>query len=394
VGHLIWTYALLLFLALGACPQSAHAAQRRSLAEPPPAPLLPAEEAWAVDLRSAPSAEGALDSSRVYVPLQSGLLVALERETGATAWSIEVEGGSRPSVRDGLVFIAGADGLRAVQSASGEQRWAAPLGAELRAPLVLEGEVLLALVAPGELRAFRSSDGQPLWQRAIDMSGPVSLAADGNAVVVCAGDRLARISLKEGALLWEQRLGGVLSAQTLAGDRVFVGSTDNHFYALEADTGRLAWRWRLGADVAGAAVDDRLVYVASLDQLLRAFRRGNGNQVWQRQLATRTVAPPSTFGRIVLVSGNDPTLSTFNAETGAPVSTFTAAADLQGVPLVDPELRPFRVAMVAVTREGRVIGLRPVGLMFREPPVVPLKTLPGASLPREPFLPPTLRPVE
>ena len=84
-----------------------------------------------------------------------------------------------------------------------------------------------------------------------------------------------------------------------------------------------------------------VVYVASLDNLLRALRRGSGNQVWKRNLSTRTIAPPSTFGGIVLVSGNNPTLSTFNATTGEPIASFSLAADLQGVPLVDTTLEPF-----------------------------------------------------
>jgi outer membrane protein assembly factor BamB len=192
---------------------------------------------------------------------------------------------------------------------------------------------------------------------------------------------------------WERELSGVLGRPTLAGDRLFVGSTDNHLYALDAASGRLAWpRWRAGGDVVGAAADDRLVFVASLDNLLRALRRGSGNQVWKRDLATRTIAPPSTFGGIVLVTGNSPTLSTFNALTGDPIGSFSVAADLQGVPLVDANPKPFRVAMIVVTRDARAIGLRPTGMMFREPPLTPLPALPGRSLNREPLTVPKLHP--
>jgi WD40 repeat protein len=177
----------------------------------------------------------------------------------------------------------------------------------------------------------------------------------------------------------------VLSRLTAAGDRVFVGSTDNNFYALEASTGRLAYRLRTGGDVVGAAANADFVYVASLDNLLRGLRRGSGNQVWKRNLTTRTVAPPSTFGGIVLVTGNDPTLTTFDATTGMPIATFSVAADLQGVPLVDSTPEPFRVAIVVITRDARAIGLRPTGMMFREPPLTPIQTLPGRPLSREPF---------
>jgi hypothetical protein len=114
--------------------------------------------------------------------------------------------------------------------------------------------------------------------------------------------------------------------------------------------------------------------------------------VWKRNLTTRTIAPPSTFGGIVLVTGNDPTLTTFDATSGMPIATFSVAADLQGVPLVDSTLEPFRVAIVVITRDARAIGLRPSGMMFREPSLAPIQTLPGRPLSREPFSIPNSQP--
>ncbi len=186
-------------------------------------------------------------------------------------------------------------------------------------------------------------------------------------------------------------MSGTLSPAAVVGDRLFVGSTNNYFYALDTRTGRLLWRYQLGGDVVGAAADERFVYVASHDNMLRALRQGSGNQVWKRSLTTRTTAPPSTFGGIVLVSGNNPTLSTFNATTGDPIDKLALAADLQGVPLVDSTLKPFEVAIVTITRDARAIGLRPTLMMFRELPVTPLQALPGRLLNREPFQLPTLQ---
>jgi hypothetical protein len=50
---------------------------------------------------------------------------------------------------------------------------------------------------------------------------------------------------------------------------------------------------------------------------------------------------------------------------------------------VDPDLQPFRVSMVVITADGRAIGLRPSGMMFREAPAGPLTELPGRQLQRE-----------
>ena len=56
-----------------------------------PVPLLPAEQAWTFMLDAPPSADGAMDEDRVYVPVQGGTIRAFERETGAQVWMAPVE---------------------------------------------------------------------------------------------------------------------------------------------------------------------------------------------------------------------------------------------------------------------------------------------------------------
>ena len=327
-----------------------------------------------------------MEPSRAYIPLQAGQLVALDRETGATEWSADVATSWPPLVHDGVVYVAGDGHLHALSGTSGAAVWSVALDIGLKSPLAFQDGVLVALLDTGEVRALRSSDGQVLWTRTLTAeAGPASLTTDPTSVWLSRGGRLTRLALADGMVLWERELPGTLSPPTVAGDRLIVGSTDNTLYAFDRETGDLAWpRWRSGGDVVGATADDRFVYVASLDNLLRALQRGSGNQAWKRELTTRTTAPPLTFGGIVVVSGNDPTLSTFDARTGAPIGTLSVTADLQGALLIDPDLKPFRVAMIAVTRDGRAIGLRPVGVMFREPPLTPLAALPGRALQREP----------
>jgi outer membrane protein assembly factor BamB len=267
------------------------------------------------------------------------------------------------------------------------------LEAELAAAPAIQGDAIFVLAKPNQLLALNRTKGSEAWRHKIEM--PIdspTLVADAAGIFVSSGSRLSRHAESDGHLEWERELPGVLSRPTPGGDRVYVGSTDNNFYALDASTGRLAYRSRTGGDVIGATANADFVYIASLDNLLRALRRGSGNQVWKRNLSTRTIAPPSTFGGVVLVTGNDPTLTTFDATSGTPIATFSVAADLQGVPLIDSTPEPFRVAIVVVTRDARALGLRPTGMMFRELPLTPIQTLPGRPLSREPYSIPNSQP--
>jgi outer membrane protein assembly factor BamB len=370
---------------LGACPQPVGG-QQNTTRKPLPVPLLPAEQAWNISLASPPSAPGALDETRAYIPLQSGEIVALNRETGVREWSVSIASSWAPIVSDGVVYAAGADQVQAVHASGGGPIWRTTLNVDVVTAPALQGNLLLLLLKPDQLVALRRSDGSEAWRYTIETpSGSPMMVADATGVYVASGSRLSRYDGRDGHLEWERELPGALSRPAPAGNRVFVGSTDNNLYSLDASSGRLAYRSRAGGDVVGAAANDQFVYVASLDNLLRGLRRASGNQVWKRNLTTRTIAPPSTFGGIVLVTGNDPTLSTFDAATGTPIGNFLLAADLQGVPLVDSTPEPFRVAIVVVTRDARAIGLRPTGMMFRELPLAPIQTLPGRPLNREPL---------
>ena len=163
-----------------------------------------------------------------------------------------------------------------------------------------------------------------------------------------------------------------------------MGSTDNFFYALDADDGDLVWKWRNGGDVIGASTDGDIVYFASLDNMIRAVNRGNGNQRWHMSTNTRPVFPPRALSGIVVLPGLMPAVTAFVGKTGAVMGTL-AAGNLVGAPLIDPAMKPFRVALVTITREGVVEALRPAGLMYREAALTPISVLPGRTIGRERF---------
>lgn len=347
-------------------------------------PLLPAEEAWHAVLPAAPSADGALDPERVYVPLDNGRVIALDRETGAHRWTAELLTRWPPLVADGQVYIAASQAVSALDAATGATRWRATLPREVMGPMAMGAGRLLVLVSPDEVWALHPADGSQLWRRALGGEARASgIAADHASAYVSAPGAVVSLALVDGQLRWRQALAGMLSVPAVARDRVFVGSTENFLYALDPETGSHEWHWQAGGDVIGARVDGDRVYYATLDNILFAINRGNGNQLWKEDIGMRPSVPPSAFGGIVVVSGID-RLATFDARTGARIADWNAPDRLQGSPLVDPALRPFRVAIVAITRDGRAIALRPTGMLFAEGVPVPLAALPGRPLLREP----------
>lgn len=379
------------------CPHASDGAQAQSAqrhdaivrmfreTRPAPAPLVPFEQAWTLTLRFPPSASGAIDDERVYIPLRQNLLVALDRETGLLAWIRPIETTTPPAVGGGSVFVVSRGAVWALEAATGTYLWSVPIETPVTAPLLWDNGWLIAIAEPGEVLAFRAADGRLVWRQPVGATSPHAAVPGGEAALYfsLSDGRVLALALETGARLWERQFPGTLSPPAAARDRVLVGSTDNFAYALDPESGREAWKWRNGGDVIGIAVDGELVYIASLDNILRAVNRGNGNQRWRKPTGTRPVLPPRAFGGIAVLPGLMPAITVFVGETGAVMGTHAAQGDLVGPPLMDPAPHPFRVAFVTITREGVVEALRPAAMMFRETAPVPVAVLPGRAVARE-----------
>jgi outer membrane protein assembly factor BamB len=398
---------IVILLTWGACPDTLVARQtlpppkagedpfaRFRKLDPDPVPLVPTERAWFVSMPFAPLGGGAMDAERVYIPLREDWLFALDRETGALAWRREIDTATAPLVVDGSVIVVSRSQLRALDASTAEDIWTIPLTATTTAPLATHNGMVIASVEPGIVIAFRPADGQELWRHSFGAVSPYMPAfSNENLLFTLADGRVVALHSSDGSVVWEQKLPGMLSEPATAPDRVFIGSTDNFFYALDASDGRLEWKWRGGGDVIGAAFDGKLVYFASLDNIVRAVNPGNGNQRWKKETTTRPMLPPLALEGVVVVPGLNPALTVFVGKTGGLMGTYLAQnasgapQTLLGPPLIDPALTPFKVTIIAITRDGLVEGLRSAGLMFREPAVTAFGTtfpaLPGRPVMRE-----------
>ncbi len=387
-----------LVLSWGACPDRVDAAQdipppkpgedpfaRFRKLDPFPAPLLPAERAWQVSV-PIPSAGGALDQGRVYVPVRDGWLMALDRETGVSAWTRQIDTSSPPVVGNDAVYVVTTSMIHALDPATGEDRAAWAQTEPLAVPMTWHDGWLVTAQESGSISARQERAGQLVgWSRDLGSKARHPAVAGDSAWFVSLEDgRVVALARADGATLWEVKLPGLLSEPAIAPDRVLIGSTDNFFYTLDADTGELKWKWRGGGDVIGAAFDDDRLFFTSLDNIIRSVNAGNGNQRWKKETGTRPVFPPRAFSGVVVVPGLKPALAVFAGRTGASIGIYETLEPLMGKPLIDQALPPFRVALVTITRAGIVEGLRPTGLLFREPVPTLLTPLPGRPLTREP----------
>ncbi|HMU61310.1 MAG TPA: PQQ-binding-like beta-propeller repeat protein [Gemmatimonadales bacterium] len=210
----------------------------------------------------------------VYVGSTDGILYAINRTDGTPRWTFETGGpiASSPAVSGDLVYISSLDGnIYAVEAATGTKRW----------EFATEGE--RRFTAPGIHGAIPRTERMP---------DPFDV---------------------------------FLSSPTVAGGTLYIGSGDQHIYALDAATGALRWSFATGDVVhASPAVVDGVVYIGSWDRNLYALDAATGTERWHYTTGNDTTiynqigiaSSAAVVDGLVFVGGRDGHFHVVDAKTG------------------------------------------------------------------------------
>ena len=234
------------------------------------------------------------DGGILYVATGYGEAIAMLAESGAEIWrrNVGVPLRGAPTVVNGRLFTVTNDNqLYALNIEDGGVAWthigiaedAGIIGAA--SPAVGSG-VVVAPYSSGELIALRVENGRLLWADSLtrtrratplaelnDINGSPVIDRDIVIAVGHAGGMVA-IDLRSGTRLWEQEIAS-LQTPWVAGDFVFVVTTEAQIVCLVRNTGRIRWvrqlpryedeeRRREAIEWSGPVLaSDRLIVVSS-----------------------------------------------------------------------------------------------------------------------------------
>jgi len=322
--------------------------------------FFPLHTIWTVSLSDRPGAAPLFIASVGYVPIAGKRLAAYDLVDGRQAWLVEADARAQPAASDELLFVAEEGALSALRTADGSRVWRVPLDHELATPLVLRDEWLIAADQTTVL-SFHAADGRLAWRRDLGSRAHAAPALAADAVYVPIADgRVVALRRETGATIWEKKLGGPANDLLALEDRLYVGSHDNFFYALDPKDGTVLWRWRTGGDVIGLPVaDERRVYFVSLDNTLYALNRRSGGLEWRRPLPLRPSSGPIRAGNTLVVSGSDATLYGFQIANGQPAGSVPVGA-LTAPPFVSsgPPPAPLLITVTDDLGKGASITAR------------------------------------
>ena len=152
----------------------------------------------------------------------------------------------------------------------------------------------------GELIALSLDNGNVYWKFSTDSPIGESSPAYGSGVVYIGdlGGWINAVSANDGKKLWAFKTNGeIKSSPVVVGDRVLIGSYDEHLYGLSARDGKELWRFKTNGPVHSTpAIADGMAFIAGCDELFRAIRISNGQEVFHVSSGAYTGASPALRG--------------------------------------------------------------------------------------------------
>ena len=224
-------------------------------------------EVWRARVSSEILAPPAIDGRLVVVQVGDGRIYALESDTGKTRWIynskvpiLSLRGTASPRIDEGVVFAGFATGVvAAINADTGALLWetrvAQPEGiSEIEriidvdtSPLISNG-IIYASSHQGATRAIRQVDGVVLWE----VAAPSHLDLGegyGNIYVITDDDRILAVDQRNARIVWEQDglRNRELSSPLTYGNFLVVGDTFGYVHVLALSDGRFMARKKLSS---------------------------------------------------------------------------------------------------------------------------------------------------
>lgn len=312
----------------------------------------------------------AFTGNTVVTASKDGTVTATNKTTGKIHWRVNtkvpISGGA--SANDNLVVVGSREGdVVALRAIDGKILWQNKVASEILAPPAVSNDIVLAKTINGQLSGLSAQDGHALWHyeqtepTLILRGASAPLISGSNVIVGFANGNLAKLTLREGSLHWQQTMAtpeGSFSIQRMIdidanpiihGNRVYAATYQGRITAMDLGSGKTYWTHDISS-FSGIAADSDRVYVADTKSHIWAFDADTGTVDWrQTQLEARNVTGPAIIGNYIVVGDEEGYLHWISKQDGH----FVARVRINGsgilaAPIVDNNI------LYVVTRDGQL----------------------------------------
>ena len=156
------------------------------------------------------------------------------------------------------------------------------------------------------------------------------------------------VGVTQPKVLWKFRTSGrVYSSPAVDHDILFIGSGDQHLYAVNRNTGRKIWSFKTGGAVhSSPAVDNGLVFFNSHDGFIYAVDKNTGKLAWKYQTGGEKtydlwdyyLSSPIIHDGVVFIGSGDNHVYALDSRTGRLIWKFKTEGVVHASPVISDSL--------------------------------------------------------
>ncbi|TMN92887.1 hypothetical protein CWB73_05310 [Pseudoalteromonas phenolica] len=201
------------------------------------------------------------------------------------------------TAQDNTAYVGSDDGkLYAIDLKNHKIIWAFPTTGKVRSKPLLDGQAVLFSSDDGHLYSLDRKSALVNWQTNLN-------------------DRQVARQLPEDKSPWS--FDYTKSSPVVSNNTIFVGSADNHLYAINKTTGKVEWRFETNSMIRGiATLDEQNVYIGSWQGTVYAIDKKTGQLNWQFASKGIISSSPSLYNQTLIISSRDTYIYGLNKDTG------------------------------------------------------------------------------
>jgi outer membrane protein assembly factor BamB len=286
----------------------------------------PLREAWSINTHALIEFPPAVAAGNAYLVNKYGNAKAVRLRDRKILWERVTnpkDSGTptdvtAPVYYQGKVFFAYLDGnLVAVDADTGKQAWTRKLAGHLESSLLAVGGRLYLGTDKTNVVALRAVDGKVLWQ----FNSPAAIKASpsfhrGRVFVADYESAMFALNAQSGKLLWRTNTseappfgkGGFYSSPAVAFGHVYAARDDGTIFAFDEATGNVTWSFPTDNFVYGSPAVAKVpgtpptVYIGSYDEHFYALDARSGKQRWRYPVGGPVPGTATVIGHTVYTS--------------------------------------------------------------------------------------------
>ena len=271
----------------------------------------------------------AISGDRVFVGCMDGKLYCINKKTGSTIWSVQVDVGnadgnwyglaSSPVVENGMIYVTSlTNGTLHAITTEGVEAWNITTGGKTFAyssPAVDGGRVYFAgNTGTHALYCIDAGTHAEVWHTPVADEIKSCPVIAGESIYITTATTLTALNRGTGAVRWSQPISASWGTPAIAGISVYVGTrADSTLHCYDSATGAERWNFTANGKIdTSPVVAANAVYFASNTAAGTIYALDPaGHELWHYTTTNYVMSPPAVADGALLIGSDEGTLYAF-----------------------------------------------------------------------------------